>query len=342
MSDEDSTRGCRRRDRLTMAEIAPRLGVSVMTVHRAVTGKPDISPRTRERILQEVERLGWSPNFLARGLREGRTLTLAVLVADLCTPPAAELVAAILDTAETYDRTMIVAAHGNDAARAQHQLRLLRSRGIDGLIYCPADAGEGALLNLLLASIPAVVILERLPEFDGPTILADHRYGGFLAGSHLLELGHRRLAFLEHGDARGAVLWDGFQEPLRERLLLPTPARLRLGTGVPDDRMAIAVREVLLSTPRPTGLFCASAQLAALALRAALSLHLRVPEDLSVVCYGDTAEPAFWQVPPTAVALPNAEIGRRAASTLLTPPRPGAARCSVVRPRLVCRQSSGK
>lgn len=312
-----------------------------MTIHRAIAGKPDIAPRTRERILAEIERLGWRPNIAARGLRQGKTFTLGILVSNVAASFLPEILQGVDRTAEEQGYHTFVSVHEHDLTRAERHLRSLASKGVDGIVYYPTESGaEGELLNELLQDIPVVTVMRPVPGFTGATVLVDDRAGGEMAARHLLELGHDQLGFLGYRDIDFAAdRRIGFEETVRR-----AGAELRPEWEVhdlaPGDASARDVALRILSLPkRPTALFCASDRLAARAMQAAFDLGLRVPEDLSILGYNGDAWGALLAVPLTTVAQPRSAVGEQAARLVLDSGAREEARV-VVQPTLLLRAST--
>jgi DNA-binding LacI/PurR family transcriptional regulator len=310
----------------TISELAARLGVSSMTIHRAIAGKPDISEKTRTRVLAEIERLGWRPNIAARGLRQGKTFSLGILVSNVAVSFLPEILQGVNQKAEERGCHTFVSVHENDFARAEQHLHALHSKGVDGIVYYPtAHPGEAALLNRINRSTPVVTIMRQVEGFEGTSVLVDDRRGGRLAVEHLLRLEHREIGFLGYGENPFSRLrHDGFEEALRLAGLAPRP-EWTAADQVPGDERAVDAAEQILGRPdRPTALFCASDRLAARAFQAAGRLGLRVPEDVSIVGFNGDPWGALLSPPLTTIAQPRGEVGAAAADALLARPENGA------------------
>lgn len=333
----------------TINDLASSLGVSSMTIHRAIAGKPDIAPKTRDRILAEIERLGWRPNIAARGLRQGKTFTLGILVTSTVASFLPEILQGLDQTAEEKGYHTFVSVHDDDVTRVERHLHTLHSKGVDGLVVQPTAGGEeGAALCEVLRDTPVVAIMREARGFTGPTILVDDRQGGRLAARHLLSLGHRRIGVLGYVDSGfSRYRREGCEQALREAgqalrtewTVTDLPAR--------DDAGREAVARLLSLPERPTALFCASDRLAALAIQTALRLGLRVPEDVSIVGYNDDAWVEALETPLTTVAQPKLEVGELAARMVLTATGGAGSETesfperTVLQPWLVARASTG-
>ena len=305
----------------TISDLAGMLGVSSMTIHRAIAGKPDISAKTRDRILAEIERLGWRPNMAARGLRQGKTYTLGILVSNVAASFLPEILQGVDRTAEEQGYHTFVSVHEHDPVRAERHLRALESKGVDGLVYYPTEAGtEGALLNELHESMPVVTLMRSIPGFRGSSVEVDDQLGGSLAAQHLLDLGHRALGFLGYGDNYfSAERLRGFEETVCQAGVSLRPEWVAADLELGDDPARRAATRILTLDHRPTALFCASDRLAARAMQAALALGLRVPDDLSLVGFNGDPWTGLLAVPLTTVAQPRLELGTRAAQVVLAP-----------------------
>ena len=320
------------------------LGVSSMTVHRAIAGKPDIAPRTRTRIMAEVKRLGWRPNMAARGLRVGKSHTLGVLVSNVSASFLPEILQGIDAAAEERGYHSLVCVHEHEPARATTHLRTLQSKGVDGIILYPTTEGkEVGLLNTLVRTVPLAAVMRRPTGFSGASVCVDDEAGGRLAAEHLLSLGHRHLAILHYDEhALSGERRRGFGLSV-DAAGVPAPAE----RSVPlrDDAAArAAVRSLLDAASRPTAVFCVSDRLAALALQTAVELGLAVPRDLSIVGYNGEDWGCLLSPPLTSVEQPRRQIGEQAARLVLgDPPEAGAPPGPELRlpPGLIVRGSTG-
>ncbi|MCC2671130.1 MAG: LacI family transcriptional regulator [Armatimonadetes bacterium] len=312
-----------------------------MTVHRALAGKPDVAAKTRARVLEEAERLGYRPNIAARGLRQGKTFTLGVLLSDVAASFLPEVLQGIHLAAEDRGYHAIVCVHEHDPDRAKRHLQHLQSKGVDGIVYYPTLGGKDLdVLNQVARNTPTVAIMREAPGFTGSTVLVDDRLGGAVAVRHLLELGHQRVGFLGYEDnGFTQERQQGYEETLREAGIEPRPEWIAHASRRED---ACRAATGLLTLPeRPTALFCASDRLAARAIQAAAALELNVPRNLSVVGFNGDAWLDLLSVPLTTVAQPRLELGSRAARLVLEPLEDAGGHAVIkLDPWLVAREST--
>jgi DNA-binding LacI/PurR family transcriptional regulator len=277
---------------VTIRDVAREAGVSVATASRALNANAIVNARTRERVLSIMSELGFTPSPAARRLSLGRTLTVGVVVSFLTRPQAAERlrgVDAVLSDSE-FD---LVIYNVESVQKRDHILATLgHSQRTDGLIVMSLPpAGDGA--PLVSSSVPVVFIDVHTPAVANlPRVIGDDRAGAALAACHLLDLGHRDIAFVG----------DSIHEPFgftssRDRQAGLTGELATAGVTIRPDWIGHGAHgryeardlahRMLSADDRPTAVFAASDTQALGVIAAARDLGLRVPDDLSVIGYDD-------------------------------------------------------
>jgi LacI family transcriptional regulator len=309
------------RKAVTIRDVARQAGVSVATASRVLNGKQVVNVRTRERILTVMGELGFMPSPAARRLSLGRTLTVGVVVSFLTRPQAAERLRGV-DAVLTDSEFDLVIYNVETVQKRDHYLaNLAHSHRTDGLLVMslppPAEAGPA----LHRSPVPVVFIdVHTSSVADMPRVVGDDEAGGRRAARHLLDLGHRRIAFI--GDA----LHDPFgftssrdregglsSELARVGVIIP-PEWIGHGAHGRYEARELALR-MLASESRPTAIFAASDTQALGVIAAARELSLHVPDDLSVVGYDDIEAADY--VGLTTIRQQLFESGRRGAEILL-------------------------
>jgi LacI family transcriptional regulator len=307
------------RGRATIRDIADLAGVSIATVSRVLNDRPDVSPETRETVLQVVREHGFSTNRGARGLSSGRTgmigLTLP-LVADAYFGP---ILSGAAEALYERDLRIVLAATLHEHDREVSLVERLMRGTTDGAILMLPEESEAELVSLQQQGFPFVVVDPREPPPEGiPCVAAMHAAGAKQATEHLLGLGHRRI-----GAIAGSPGWYATEERLAgfraalagagilldPELVVHSDWRLPWGT-------AAAHRLLDLPDP-PTAIFGFNDNVAIGALHAAHERGLRVPDDLSVVGFDDTHQSVIVTPRLTSVAQPLAELGRMGVSLLV-------------------------
>ncbi|KUN64418.1 MULTISPECIES: LacI family DNA-binding transcriptional regulator [Streptomyces] len=302
--------------RVTITEIARQAGVSVPTVSRVVNGRSDVSPRTRARVEELLQRYGYRRRPAAPGTRAA---LLDLVFHDLDSPWAVEIIRGVEEVAQAEGvGTVVSAIHGRSGA-ARDWMRNLRARASDGVILVTSALDTVLHDELRALGVPLVVVDPTgSPALEAPTIGAANWSGGLAATEHLLSLGHRRIGLIA-GPPRllcSRARFDGYRAalegaglPLDESLVVP-------GDFHPESGFAGC--EKLLDLPEPpTAIFAASDQMALGAIEALRRRGLRVPEDMSLVGFDDLPE-VRWSAPPlTTIRQPLSEMGKLAVRTIL-------------------------
>jgi DNA-binding LacI/PurR family transcriptional regulator len=309
--------------KVTIAEVASRAGVGAATVSRVLNGSPAVSETTRLRVRAVIEELGYEPSAAARALSTGRTRAVGVVTPFFTQPSVVERLRGVsLAISEAGYQLVLF-----DLARPDRLGRLPVGGRIDGLLCVSMCPSEADLARLRAAGIAIVLVDAEHAELTSVSI--DDVEGGRLAVEHLLELGHRRIAFV--GDDEQSP-W-GFKSSARRRLgaasaLAEAGGRLIVRRG-PHGRghaRALAARLLALDDP-PTAIFAGSDLQAIGVLEAAEAAGLAVPGDLSVIGFDDVELARY--VGLTTIAQPLESSGAQGARLLIEAMRGG--------PRRTCR-----
>jgi LacI family transcriptional regulator len=326
---------------VTLADIARAAGTSASTASRALSGRGYVSEDARARLREAADRLGYVPNASARTLKQQTSRVVGVAVSDLGNQFYANLAAGIEQTLREADFQMVLVSDNSDETQELACARTFLAMRAAGVIITPADRAAAALLSR--SGVDVVEVDRRLADVPCDAVVIDNERGGRDATSHLLELGHRRIALLvadtdwttDAGRLAGYVLaHDEARVRLDERLILP------IAFHAPDAEERIAA---LLERRPPTAIFAANNTLAQHAWHVLRRLGLRLPDDVSLVGFDDV--PWMEMVDPgiTAVAQPTLELGRKAAELLLQRYASPTSRHRVetLQPTLIVRGSTG-
>jgi LacI family transcriptional regulator len=304
------------RHRVTSHDVAAAAGVSQATVSRAMRGGAGVTPELRERVLAAAERLGYTPNGLARNFGRHRAETVGVVVADLADPFSMSLLDAIHSelVLSGYRVTLIVDRHDRTGTLAAGY----RDSSLDGVISTTASLADDGPSLLRDQGVPVVLAVRSSARDDVDAVVADDRLGGTLAAQHLVELGHRRFGVILGPDTTSTSVRrdEGFRAALTAAGLDVEPALRRAGAFTHESGYANML-ELLAADRPPTAVLCASDVIALGALEAADRRGVRVPEDLSIVGFDDTLIAGWSRIQLTTVRVPIQEMGRLAARRLV-------------------------
>lgn len=300
--------------RTTIHDVAAEAGVSVATVSKAVNGRYGIATATAQRVLDAVEKLGYESSLVASSMRSRRTGVIGVLVADF-EPFSAEILKGVGTALHGSDLDLLAysASRQRDSEGWERRsLSRLSGTLIDGAIMVtPTVVGAAS-------DIPIVAVDPHTGRADLPTVESDSFGGALQAMRHLVELGHRRIAFVAgRPDLRSSMLREaGYREGLREAGIPFTPELVRIGRYEPEEARQ-RTASLLESADPPTAIFAANDISAIAVVGLATSMGLSVPRDLSVVGFDDIPEASRLATPLTTVRQSMQRLGGEAVNLLL-------------------------
>ncbi|MHB0868095.1 MAG: LacI family DNA-binding transcriptional regulator [Chloroflexota bacterium] len=327
-------------------DVAARAGVSIATVSRVLndTGYP-MRPETRRRVLEAIDALDFRPSPLARGLLGKPTSTIGLIIPDISNPYYPLLSRGVEDVASEHGYTVIFCNTDRNLAKLRSYLEVLREKQTDGIIFAGGGIeAEGEPLTP--DEIGDRVVLIGRHRWPFPSVQIDNSRAAYEATSHLIDLGHRRIAYLGGPSALTSARdrMKGYRRAMVELAGGLEETLIREGDfGFESGYQATLSVLSLPAGQRPTGLFAANDQMALGALAAAHDLGTRVPEELAVVGFDDIPAGRYGRPSLTTVALPTYEMGAAAARLLLQLlARESTEETLCLPTQLVVRQSSGK
>jgi LacI family transcriptional regulator len=299
---------------MTITDVAVAAGVSVATVSKVINGRDGIATDTSARVLEVVQELGYESSLVARSLRSRRTHVIGILVAEF-EPFSAEILKGAGSALGDTDYELLAytgARQSGGAGWERRYLSRLSGTLIDGAIIVTPTVVDAD------AGIPVVAIDPHAGSAELPTVASDNLTGGLMATRHLIELGHRRIAFMAgRPDLESSRLREaGYRRALDEAAIAADPSLVRMGDYRRDSAREPAIE--LLSRPnRPTAVFAGNDLSAIGTMEAAQELGLAVPGDISVIGFDDIPEAARTTPPLSTVRQPIQQLGAEAVTLLI-------------------------
>ncbi|HZC06893.1 MAG TPA: LacI family DNA-binding transcriptional regulator [Ktedonobacterales bacterium] len=316
--------------KVTIRDIALMAGVSKTTVSRVINGKPDVDQETRERVLKLIAQHGFVPSMAATGLAGGRTGLVGVLVPSLAWPLIHQVIRGIADAVEDSPYELVLYGLSHEGERNASITHILEAKLTDGLIAIYPDGGRqnrvvpferhrtmGYLNQLYLAGFPIVTIDDESAPLDAPWIGTDSFNGAHAAVTHLIELGHRRIAHIT-GPKDFLCTEErlrGYRVALEEAGIPVDPSLIVQGDFSTPSGETLAAALFALPEP-PTAIFAANDESAYGVMNAAEKGGVRIPEDLALVGFDDITSSALTRPALTTVRQPFYEMGRAAIGLL--------------------------
>ena len=181
---------------VTIADVAREAGVSSMTVSRVVNDKADVSPATRQRVLEVIQRMGYRPSGIARGLATQRTGTLGLVVPDVANPFFSDVARGVEHGAYAEGYNVFLCNTEEDPERELAVLKSLEEKRVDGLVLCSSRLDDNELEQVVARHPTAVLVNRQLVGEHVRSVMVDDEAGGKLATEHLLDAGHGAVGFL--------------------------------------------------------------------------------------------------------------------------------------------------
>lgn len=300
-----------------MRDVAALAKVSIKTVSRVVNGESGVSPRLARRVLAASERLDYRHNMTASSLRrsDGRSATIGVVLEDVSNPFSSALHRSIEDVAVQRGVLVLAGSSDEDGDRERRLVSAFASRRVDGLIIQPSSHDHSYLMAERKAGT-AIVFVDRPPGFlDADTVLTDNAAGVRRGVRHLIEHGHRRIAYLGdlHTIATAADRHRGYVEELAERKIALDERLVRLDLrGI--EKAEAAVNQILSGPRPPTALFTGQNLITIGAFRALR--HLGLHRKVALIGFDDILLADLLEPGITVIAQDPAAIGRTAADLL--------------------------
>ena len=325
---------------VTLGSVALAAGVSPSTVSRILNGTAIVSELKKKAVEDAIATLGFVPNPIARGLAGGRTFSIGVVTQAIDSPFYGAALRGIEDELDPIGyRALFVSGHWNAAAESRC-IDVLRSRRVDGIVVLTGRLTDQAL-KTCAKTVPIVVTGRTLKAAGLVALNFDNFEGGRLATQHLIDLGHRAIAFIsgdpDHPDA--VERQRGYRAALEAAGLTYDP-RLVIPGEFHEASGLLAVDRLIESRQRFTAIFAANDQMA---VGAVLGLHrrgLRVPQDVSVIGFDDLPS-SLYSIPPlSTIHQPAYELGRLAAATMVRLLAGEKSAEVLPGPRLIARESS--
>lgn len=319
----------------TIGDVAVAAGVSPATAARALGGYGRVSAAVRARVLAEAERVGYRPNSLARSMITGTTHTIGVVIADIENPFFARAVRGIADTAHAAGYEVILTNSDERLETERAAVGVLYQKRVDGLIVAPASNTDVAHLAELVERRVPVVFLDRgVPSIKADAVVVDSQRAAQGAVSHLIRLGHRRIAIVAESDTalsaeelKGARFGPADVFPSLQRLIGWAAAYSAAGLPVLDemilrcdyDRTAVAgeTAAALRRGDPPTAIFTTDGIMTLGAVDGIVDAGRAIPDDVSIVAFDDLDWTTLVRPQLTVVAQPVYELGAAATTRLL-------------------------
>lgn len=300
---------------VSIKDIAKAAGVSPSTVSRALHHHPRISEETATRIRRLAQEMGYSPSLPARSLVTRHTATIGLVITNASDPFLGRLVIGVEETAQAQGYSVFLSSSYRDANLERNVIRDFHERRVTGIIVTGSQIGAGYLQLRERHPLPIGLINFR----DYPhSVSTDNVAGAQQAIEHLVELGHRRIAYVSNCRSYRTDLdrLDGYKAVLAKHDIPADQAMHVEGDGTLEGGLG-SMRQLLALSCPPTAVFCFNDVTAMGVLRGLNAAGVQVPHDCSVIGFDDLDMAAYYCPPLTTVRQPSYRLGQRAMRMLL-------------------------
>lgn len=329
-----------------LKDIALRAGVSIMTVSKALRDEPDISQATKARLRTLAAEMGYTPDSLAQGLRSRRSKLFGLVISAVTNPVFARVMMAIEERAHGMGYGILFGQSLNIPEREQSVIQQLLSRRIDGMFVTPVYRLEPVAPvyeELVKRGTPVVVLGHRAPFCERfANVETDDIAASITATQHLLELGHRRIAFFAGPPAVPSAQEriEGYRRALREANI-EIDDRLIFAAGSTIEEGEKAALQMFNEAPGATAIQAVNDLVAIGAANILLGQGLQIPRDMSLVGFGNVLVSEHFRVPLTTIRQPKFRLGAAAMELMLRLLRGEAPSTTRLSAEIIIRQSSG-
>ncbi len=307
MSDSDAN--------TTVKDVAEAAGVSTATVSRVLNGDSKVRPETAEKVMEQVERLGYRMNRIARSLKTNRTHTIGIVAPEFKNDFFMSIVTGIEDSLKQANYSVILCSSRENREEEKERLLLLKEKNVDGVIIIPG-CGQGEHFHIMDPT--PLVLVDRLVEgYEGDAVLSDNLQGSFNAVSLSLKRGARRIGFIG-GDMEltsARERYEGYLKALGESGKKRIPELELFGNY--HEESGYELMKTLMERKDPPDLVFISNYFMHLGAARYLLEQKEKPEGLQILSFDDMPLAAFFPYSGIIVAQPMEEIGRKAAELLL-------------------------
>ncbi|WP_276352652.1 catabolite control protein A [Cohnella caldifontis] len=296
---------------VTIYDVAREAGVSMATVSRVVNHNPNVKPQTRKKVYEAIERLGYRPNAVARGLASKKTTTVGVVIPDIANAIVAEVARGIEDIANMYHYNIILS---NADKRKDKEIRVVNTlleKQVDGLLFMGGVVTDEHLQAFNTSNVPIVLCATTDEKGSMPSVDIDHEGAAFDAVNKLIQEGHRSIAMISgtlQDPANGYARFQGYKRALEKAGLPYREDYVRVGNYRYESGIE-ATEYFLKLSERPTAIFAATDEMAIGAIHCLQDAGLAVPGDVSVIGVDNSRMASMVRPMLSTVAQPMYDIG---------------------------------
>ncbi|MED1533632.1 catabolite control protein A [Bacillus altitudinis] len=296
---------------VTIYDVAREANVSMATVSRVVNGNPNVKPTTRKKVLEAIDRLGYRPNAVARGLASKKTTTVGVIIPDISSIFYSELARGIEDIATMYKYNIILSNSDQNTDKELHLLNTMLGKQVDGIVFMGGNITDVHVEEFKRSPVPIVLAASVEEQAQTPSVNINYEQAIYDSVQLLVEKGHKRIAFVS----------GPMSEPINSMRKLAGYKRALEEAGIAFDEELVAegdysydsgieaLANLLEQSDKPTAVIAATDEMALGVIHGAQDRGVSIPEDLEVIGFDNTRLSLMVRPQLTTVVQPTYDIG---------------------------------
>jgi len=296
---------------VTIYDVAREANVSMATVSRVVNGNPNVKPTTRKKVLEAIDRLGYRPNAVARGLASKKTTTVGVIIPDISSIFYSELARGIEDIATMYKYNIILSNSDQNTDKELHLLNTMLGKQVDGIVFMGGNITDVLVEEFKRSPVPIVLAASVEEQAQTPSVNINYEQAIYDSVQLLVEKGHKRIAFVS----------GPMSEPINSMRKLAGYKRALEEAGIAFDDALVAegdysydsgiesLAHLLEQSDKPTAVIAATDEMALGVIHGAQDRGVSIPDDLEVIGFDNTRLSLMVRPQLTTVVQPTYDIG---------------------------------
>ncbi|MEC2071774.1 catabolite control protein A [Alkalihalophilus marmarensis] len=295
----------------TIYDVAREAGVSMATVSRVVNGNPNVKPATRKKVLEAIERLGYRPNAVARGLASKKTTTVGVIIPDISSIFFAELARGIEDIATMYKYNIILCNSDQNKDKEIHLINTLLEKQVDGIVFMGGQITEEHAEQFKRSPVPVVLAATLDTNKEIPSVNIDYKQAVYDAITHLIEQGHTQIGMVSgtlDDPVNGYQKFAGYRAALEDAKLAFNEDLIAIGDYTYDSGIE-AMESLLNLEQKPTAIFASTDEMALGVIHGAQDRGYNIPQDFEILGFDNTRLATMVRPTLSTVVQPMYDIG---------------------------------
>lgn len=294
---------------ITIYDVAREANVSMATVSRVVNGNPNVKPTTRKKVLDTIERLGYRPNAVARGLASKKTTTVGAIIPDISSTFFSELTRGIEDIATMYKYNIILSNSDQNKEKEIHLINTMFEKQVDGIVFMGGEITEEHIQQFKTSRVPVVLAATHDENNELPSVNIDYEIGAYEATKHLIETTKEQPAFVTGADTiqSNGLKMEGYLRALKDANITVDESLI-----VQDDSSyngGMDGVDKLLDKGKPSSIFVATDEMAVGVIHGIQDRGLHVPNDIEVCGFNNTRIAMMVRPTLTTIVQPMYDIG---------------------------------